>query len=101
MTEVGPLVVQMSGINLLQYKSGRGVIGQTCYGRYLREAYKLISKYGGGLYYFGEVRGCTSPADYTTQCAIAKSKWHRQSRTSQRCHAIYHAARAMSRQCRC
>ena len=56
------LIVQMSGINLLQYKSGRGVIGQTCYGRYLREAYNLISHYGGGLYYFGEVRCCVSPA---------------------------------------
>jgi hypothetical protein len=73
---LGPLVAQMSGINLLQYKSGRGVIGQTCYGRYLREAYKLISKYGGGLYYFGEVRGCASPADGTTRCAIAECKWH-------------------------
>jgi hypothetical protein len=58
-----PPAAQMSGINLLQYKSGRGVIGQTCYGRYLREAFELISHYGGGLYYFGEVRCCVSPAD--------------------------------------
>jgi hypothetical protein len=44
----------MSGINLLQFKSG--VIGQPCYQRYLLEAYKLIHGYGGGLYYFAEVQ---------------------------------------------
>ena len=79
----------MSGINLLQYKSGRGVIGQTCYGRYLREAYNLISKYGGGLYYFGEVRCCVSPAGGTIWCAVAGPLFP-QCMTSQevpRCHA--------------
>jgi hypothetical protein len=54
------LAVQMSGINLLQFKSG--VVGQPCYQRYLLEAYKLIHGYGGGLYYFAEVYGCAKPA---------------------------------------
>ncbi len=46
--------LQMSGINLLQYRPG--ALGEACYQRYLLEAYNLIHHYGGGLYYFAEVR---------------------------------------------
>lgn len=53
---LAPTASQMSGINLLTYKHDSGAIGQPCYQRYLLEAYKLIHGYGGGLYYFGDVR---------------------------------------------